>query len=226
MLEKISQKRLLIIHSYSSLLLFWSVTVTTNFLLIYSCEFFELGRSEGTIGLFFVDPPSMDTGGSCIEINADEFQAMNIDDKAWVTARVCACMGLVFGFILSVLVLFKQCLFPLPCTQLLVDLSSMTIQVSLALVYFMWKSNACDLYQCNYGQGGTYLILTQIFWLAAGCFTRCMRGGRYERRDEIAAKKAQAAAEKKQKEAEDQLAKREAEVAAKERELGGGHDDV
>lgn len=204
-----------------------AAAVVTNFMLIFNCEFFTLGRAggnNGSIGLFYADPPTLD--GGCMEINQAEFKQLGIDDKAWKCARVCACMALGFGGMLFVLGFFKQCLFPLPCSQRLMDLSSTVIQVCLALVYVMWMSNACDEYVCNYGKGGTLLILTQIFWLAAGCFTRCMRGGRYERRDEIAATKAQKAEEQKRKDAEDELARKDAELAAKEKELNarGGVD--
>ena len=164
-------------------------SVITNFMLIAECEFFILGGDvkEGSIGLFFVDPPTMD--GGCMKINQDDFKSLNIDDAAWKCARVCACMAASFGVLMSVLVVFKQCIIPLPCHQRLVDLSSVVIQVGLALVYLMWRSDACDVYVCNYGKGGTLLICTQVLWLAAGCFSRCMRDGRYERREEIAASK-------------------------------------
>jgi hypothetical protein len=200
--------------------------------LIFDCEFFQLyslANGSGSIGLFYVDPPDLDTGGECIEINEADFKAKGLDDAAWKCARVCACLALCFGCILFVFAFMKQCIIPLPCSQRIIDLSSTLVQVFLALVYVMWMSDACDRYSCDYGQGGTYLILTQVFWLAAGCFTRCMRPGRFERRDEIAANKAQKAEEKKRKDAEDQLAQKEAELEAKEKELvardGGGDDE-
>ncbi len=93
------------------------------------------------------------------------------------------------------------------------------VQVSLALVYVIWMSDACDKYFCEYGEGSTYLILTQIFWLGAGCFTRCMRGGRWERRDEISAQRELKQEAKRRQQAEDELAKKNAELEAREREL-------
>lgn len=99
------------------------------------------------------------------------------------------------------------------------DLFSTIVQVSLALFYFIWKSDVCDIYICSYSSGATLWILTQVFWLAAGCFTRCMREGRYERRDEIRAEKEAKVDAKKCKDAEDELAKKKAELDAKEAEL-------
>lgn len=195
-------------------------------MLIFDCELLQLDslRYTGTIGLFLVDPPLLDGelyDGECIEIGQDLFKSLEIDDKAWKCARVCSVMGLCFGALLFVLVFFKQCIVPLPCSQKLMDLSTTMVQVSLGLVYVIWMSDACDLYVCSYGNGATLLILTQCFWLAAGCFTRCMRDGRYERRDEIAATKAQKAEEKKRKEAEDELKRKEEELAAREAQLEG-----
>jgi hypothetical protein len=161
----------------------------------------------------------MDLEDECIGIDQDDFDEGNVDDTAWKCARVCACLALCFGCILFVFAFMKQCIIPLPCSQRIIDLSSTLVQVSLALVYVMWMSDACDRYFCDYGNGGTLLILTQVFWLAAGCFTRCMRPGRFERRDEITAIKAQKAEEKKRKDAEDQLAEKQVELDAKEAEL-------
>lgn len=224
-MENFAHLSLLLLIAFSQ----FRCTVVTNFLLIYECEFFEVTgiAGRGSFGLFFVDPPTLDLD-ECVEIGQDAFKELDIDDKAWKCARVCSVMGLCFGFLLFVLIFFKQCIIPLPCSQRLMDLSSTMVQVSLALVYVMWMADACDLYICNYGKGGTYLILSQCLWLAGGCFTRCMRGGRYERRDEIAAEKARKAEEKKRKDAEDQLKQKEAELAAREAALeqGGVNDDA
>lgn len=195
--------------------------VITNFLLILDCELLTLtgALQTGSLGLFKVDPPSQDNGGECINLDQDEFKALGINDAAYKCARVCSVMALCFGALLFVMILFKQCIVPLPCSQFIMDISSTMVQVSLALVYVIWMSNACDEYFCEYGSGSTYLILTQIFWLAAGCFTRCMREGRWERRDEIRAERERKQEEKKRKAAEDELAKKNAELEAREQEL-------
>ena len=172
----------------------------------------------GSLGLFKVDPPSQGNS-TCVTIDQAQFKELGINDAAYKCARVCSVMAFCFGALLFVLIFFKQCIFPLPCSQFLMDISSTMVQVSLALVYVVWMSNACDLYYCEYGQGSTYLILTQIFWLAAGCFTRCMRGGRWERRDEIRAERERKQEEKKRKAAEDELAQKNAVLEAREKEL-------
>mmetsp|Transcript_25503 Transcript_25503/g.60328 ORF Transcript_25503/g.60328 Transcript_25503/m.60328 type:complete len:209 (+) Transcript_25503:382-1008(+) len=182
--------------------------VVTNSLLLTSCELLKLGgvTRDGSIGLFYADFPNPNVAGEeCTNIDNVE-GSDQLKDAAFNCARYCAILAFVFGAILLVFGVFKQCICPLPCTQLLMDVSGTFVQIMLALVYVIWLTEACNQYYCTYGQGGTYLVLTQIFWLGASCFTRCMRPGRYERRDEIAAakqkKKQQQQEEKERKEAE------------------------
>jgi hypothetical protein len=186
--------------------------------MIFDCALLELSgtaSSSGTstFGLFRVKPPGMDLDDECIEINPKDFKEWEIDDAAWKFARVCACLALGFGFILSSLALFK--LYMPPVSQSIIDLTSAMIQVCLALVYVMWTGEMCDTYDCEYGKGTTLLIVTQVLWLIAGCFTRFMPDGRFERRDEIATNEAQTAEETKRKDTEDQL---DQEFAARENE--------
>jgi hypothetical protein len=184
-------------------------------MLIAACDFMNIestiGKSKGTFGLFSYQEPGTD---ECVEISDD------IGDGWFKCAQVCSIIALCSGAILFGLGFFKQCIIPLPFTQPLMDLSSILTQVCLALVYFVWLSDACDTFRCTYGDGGTLLILTQIFWLGAGCFSRCMRPGRFERRDEIAANKKTKQEAKKRQEADDELKKREEEVAEKEAAMG------
>ena len=167
--------------------------VVTNSLLLTSCELLKLqgvGR-QGSIGLFYADFPDPDVaGGECTNIdNVDG--SSELKDAAFNCARYCAILAFVFGAILLVFGFFKQCICPLPCTQAMMDLSGAFVQIMLALVYFIWLTEACNQYYCTFGQGLMYVALTQFFWACAACFTRCMRPGRYERRDEIAAAKQQ-----------------------------------
>ena len=141
-------------------------------------ELRQAGITRGSIGLFEFNNP-LDDSDECITIS--DIADRDIEDKAFKCARVSALMAFGFGGILLVFGFFKQCLFPLPCTQFLMDLSATGVQICLGLVYVIWLSEACDLYDCVYGSGATYLILTQAFWLIVGCFARCMREGRRER---------------------------------------------
>jgi preprotein translocase subunit SecY len=119
---------------------------------------------NGSLGLFEWQLPGVHP--YCVEIA--DVQNRAVDDTALKCARVCALLALCFGAILLVFGFFKQCLCPLPCSQLLMDLLSTCVQIMLASVYVVWLTDACDEYYCNYGDGAIYLILTQIFWLAAG----------------------------------------------------------
>ncbi|KAL3893380.1 MAG: hypothetical protein SGARI_008207 [Bacillariaceae sp.] len=194
--------------------------VITNSLLLASCDILYLSsgfRVVGSLGLYqanFPDGTDLDNAsgnsGECVVLD-DVPGISEYKDTAFNCARVCAVIAFFCGLVLLVFGFFKQCLCPLPWSQLLMDLSGFSIQIMLALVDVIWMSKACDNYQCTWGQGGTYLVLTQIFWLGAGCFTRCMRPGRYERRDEIkaekAAKKEKQEREKQQKELEEEKEK-------------------
>lgn len=158
--------------------------MVTNALLINACDLLDLSSgnvNRGSLGLFNANIPG-DGSDECVEIS--EIADSNIDDKALKCARVCSIMALGFGAILLVFGFFKQCICKLPCTQPLMDLSATCVQICLGLVYVIWLSDACDTFYCSYGNGATYLILTQIFWMAAGCFSRCMRDGRSERRQQ------------------------------------------
>jgi hypothetical protein len=98
-------------------------------------------------------------------------------------ARVCSMMGLILGCILTFFGFFKQCLCPLPCSQIIIDISGVAVQISLALVWPMIRSDVCQTYGgCRWGGGATALILAQIFFFVASIFSRCMREPRYERR--------------------------------------------
>ena len=197
--------------------------VVTNSLLLASCDILYLSsgfRVVGSLGLYQANFPD---GTDLDNASGNQDQCVAIDDvpgidaykdAAFNCARVCAVIAFFCGLVLLVFGFFKQCLCPLPCSQFLMDLSGFSVQIMLALVYVIWLSKACDSYQCTYGRGGTYLVLTQIFWLGASCFTRCMRPGRHERRDEIAAEKA-AKKEKKERAATEQALKEEKEKNAK-----------
>lgn len=178
---------------------FCCAAVVTNSLLLKSCDLLDLGglqQEVGSLGLYFADFPDQQDA-SCVKI--DDQSGVN-KDAAFNCARVCAVMAFCFGAILLVFGVFRQYIIPLPCTQLLMDVSGGCVQITLSLVYVIWLTDACNTFYCTFGQGGTYLILTQCFWLGASCFTRCMRPGRHERRDEIAAnKEAKAAAKEKEK---------------------------
>lgn len=178
--------------------------VVTNVLLITTCELLDITRgiSYGSAGLFRWKGSGEDA--ECTEI--DNLEGFSSDDKALKCAQVCSIMAICFGGILLVFGFFKQCIIPLPCTQRLMDLSGAVVQLFLGLVYVVWWSETCNSYFCQNGDGFVYLYLTQLFWLIAGIFSRCMRPGRWERRDEIRderTKKNEEKEKKKQQEEEE-----------------------
>jgi hypothetical protein len=45
-----------------------------------------------------------------------------------------------------------------------------------------FRTELCDVVSCSWGKGSKYLLSTQICYLGASIFTRCMREPRYERK--------------------------------------------
>ena len=146
-----------------------------------------LNLPNGSIGPWRAD---IDGSGCVVWDKSNEY-------TDWILnmARVCSMMALILGCIFTFFGFFKQCLCPLPCSQIIMDISGVGVQISLALVWPMIRSNVCKTFGCRWGGGATALLLTQIFFFAASIFSRCMREPRYERsrkaeREEPATKEA------------------------------------
>ena len=154
-------------------------SVVTNAMFITACDFMNIELAGGFAGTFAFWKYKESGQSECTDL-PDDF-----GDGWFRTAQLCTIIALCSGGILLVFGFFKQCIIPLPCSQLIMDLASTLTQVCLALVYLVWLSETCkEDYDCTWGDSGILLILTQVFWLAAGCFTRCMRPGRRERAKE------------------------------------------
>ena len=167
--------------------------IITNSLLLASCDLLTIqnngvGGDRGSIGLYRATlTPILNGEEDLVEgydgcVYVDDIPGIDDQkDAAFNCARVSAVLAFICGVVLLFFGFFKQCLCPLPCTQPIMDISGGTVQIFLALVYVIWHTGLCDDNYCTYGEGTTYLILTQIFWLTAWMFTRCMRPGRKER---------------------------------------------
>jgi hypothetical protein len=167
--------------SYASFHLFCIFAVVTNILLTTSCELFKV-TDIVTMGLFRYSVDNVD-GGDCQTIDDDdENQLYEYRDAALNCGRVCSILALCFGAVLVLCAIIKQFLCPLPLAQKLIDISGTLVQIMLALVYVAWRTGACQDFGCEWGQGATMLVVTQLLYLAASIFTRCMREPRYERR--------------------------------------------
>lgn len=152
--------------------------IASNSAVVGTCDMLELGRGAGHIG-----PWRADIGGSgCVGWDKDDSE-----EADWLLnmARACSVMALVFGCVLAVFGFFNQCLCPLPCSQRVMDLSGVGVQIGLALTWPMIRSEVCDAYGgCSWGGGATALLCAQLFYFAASVFTRCMREPRYKRRQD------------------------------------------
>mmetsp|Transcript_8293 Transcript_8293/g.19972 ORF Transcript_8293/g.19972 Transcript_8293/m.19972 type:complete len:105 (-) Transcript_8293:200-514(-) len=88
----------------------------------------------------------------------------------------------------------RQFCCPLPCTDFMMDVCCLAVQVGLAMVYLLWMSDGCYYYECDIGDGSGFLVAAQVFWILAACFTKCMRPSAWQRKK---------TAEKEAKEAEE-----------------------
>jgi hypothetical protein len=139
----------------------------------------DVTKGGGTLGLFRFKLGTLDGGdGDCKEFDGDSEK-----DAALNCARVCAILALLFGAAILLFGFFKQCLCKLPCTQIIMDLSGLGVQISMALVYVAYANEICDNGGgCEWSTGMTFNLLAQICYIAASCLVRCMREPRYERR--------------------------------------------
>jgi hypothetical protein len=153
--------------------------IAANSAVVGGCKMLKL-RDGGSISPWRANID----GSGCQSWEKDD---TDLDDWIINMARACCVMALVFGAILAVFAFFNQCLLPLPCTQKILDLSGLGVQISLALTWPMIRSDVCDSFGgCSWGDDATALLLSQIFYLIASIFARCMREPRYKRRQEKA----------------------------------------
>jgi hypothetical protein len=150
--------------------------IAANAALVGTCKMLRLGLGAGYIGPWRADI----YGNGC---NPWDKDATDLDDWILNMARACSVMALCFGSILALFVLFNQCLFPLPCSQKIVDISGGLTQLSLVLCWPMVRTSACDKFGgCSWDDGATMLLVSQLFYFFANVFTRCMREPRYKRK--------------------------------------------
>ena len=151
--------------------------LAANLYVVLTCEMLEL-RFGGKIGPWRAQLPQ----GDC-----EVWSKADTDADDWLLnmARATSMMGLCFGGIFAVFLLFQQCLFPLPCGQRLMDLSATGVQISLALTWAITWSDVCDTFGgCSWGDGAIALLICQGLYFGAGIFNRCMREPRYKRHEE------------------------------------------
>jgi len=169
---------------------FCIAAIVTNSFLLLSCDLWKVQSYffEGSLGLFSWQVPGQNEECTAIASSSEEDKDF-YESEILLCARWAAVAGLSIGGIMTILIIFKQCLIPLPRTRLLLDICTISVQICLGLVYATYFSKVCTNFECTYGQGTLLLILTQFFWAAGGISIRCMRPGRYERKDSIEIKR-------------------------------------
>lgn len=154
--------------------------IALNAAVVGSCEVIEVEgfRQRDDIVGFGPWKQDITDPGNCQTWDKDQV------DAPWQVnmARACSMMALVFGLVLAVFVFFKQCLFALPCSQRMIDLCGLGVQVGLILTWPIWRADICDGASCSWGTGMTLLFCSQVCYACASLFSRCMREPRSERK--------------------------------------------
>ena len=147
-----------------------------NIVLVASCEMLKF--RSGTLGLFkyefFGDLGEFSGTDGCVRTS-------NVDNTAFKCAQVCSVLALVFGAAILFFGVFKQCFCNLPGSGLILSVSYLCVQISLALVWVIYDSNICAYVSCEWSKGATYLIVTQALYFVSGIFTYCLPEPRYKR---------------------------------------------
>lgn len=149
--------------------------IAANVYVVTTCDMLELSGNLGKIGPWRAEIRGTTDG-------CEGWDKADSDDWRINMARATSMMGLCFGCVLLFVGFFKQCIVPLPCSQILMDISGMGSSVSLALVWPIARSDVCSLIGCRWGSGATALLVSMCLYVAASLFARCMREPRYIRR--------------------------------------------
>lgn len=166
-----------IIGRFAEFIIFGSITaaLVLNIILLTSCEMLIV--PGGTLGLYNYEIKTnsnqFTVTDGCVNIESD------VSDTAFNCARICAVIALIFGVAILFFGVFKQCICNLPCAGLILGISHLGVQIMLSLVWVIHLGDACNS-GCNWGIGATYLLVAQILYLAAGCFSRCLPEPRYK----------------------------------------------
>lgn len=112
--------------------------VCFNAAIVGSCDLLEVNRK----GKFGPWREAISDPGECQGWNKDD------TDTDWIInmARACSMMALIFGCLLLSFGFFKQYFCPLPFSQPVMDLSATGVQISLALIWPVWRSDICNEY--------------------------------------------------------------------------------
>jgi len=162
--------------------------------------------TDGTYGLFYVSLPDSPDSGTCTEVRSiDEISGrygangliwQPREDDYLRAAQIGGTFSFACGFILLVFVVCRQFFCPLPCSEFLMDVCCLAIQVGLGMVYLIYMSDGCYYFECGLSSAGGVLIAAQVMWMFAFCLTKCMRPSAFQR------KKAEEEEQKKLEEAE------------------------
>jgi len=160
---------------------------------------FDGESSDGGYGLFSLSLPDVGTEectrvGDIEEITGRYGISRFGDDIVWKPkddnflrgAQAGSSFAMACGAALIILVAFRQFLCRIPCTDFLMDLFGLSVQVGLGMVYLLWLSDGCSYFDCGYGDASTFLVVSQVLWMLASCLTKCMGPSAADRKKALA----------------------------------------
>eukprot|EP00980_Cylindrotheca_fusiformis_P021974 scaffold8828_cov46-Cylindrotheca_fusiformis.AAC.2 len=144
----------------------------------YFCDLLDVDY-DGSTGVFGWQLPG--EHDKCVQISPSS----KFDDASFECAQHGTVIACVFGTFMMICALLQQYLYPLPKSQLWMDILALGTQVCLGLVYALWHSKLCSEYRCSRGENFFYVFIAEALWGLAWIFTRFMRPGKRARQNEI-----------------------------------------
>jgi hypothetical protein len=136
-------------------------SVAANFFSITSCDLLEydvLSSEGGTLGLFKYGHNNMEECSSFSE---------GAEDETFFPARVGALTALGLGCLLMGLNAVHYFFREIPYKDTVFYALGACIQISLSLIYTIWRNELCDTYGCKMGKGASWNGLAHVMYLAA-----------------------------------------------------------
>lgn len=160
--------------------LFFCVAIA-NFVGMMSCDLIEYkvpSSPGGTIGLFGfgLDDHNDDGSGACLPFTDET------EESVFRPARVGALVSLSLALCLLGLNLVHYSFLAIPQKDVVFYVLGALQQLSLALVQVMFWNELCQTFQCTMGEGGSWVGLAHIMYLASTCINLFIETPKHEKR--------------------------------------------
>eukprot|EP00934_Nitzschia_sp_Nitz4_P006714 Nitzschia sp. Nitz4//scaffold28_size193895//27190//27835//NITZ4_001628-RA/size193895-augustus-gene-0.301-mRNA-1//-1//CDS//3329545871//6704//frame0 len=138
--------------------------VLANYFAAISCDLLEYDVPSdvgGTLGLFRYGVQG-DNYDECFRFGDD-----TQEDSTFGPARIGVMLSMCLGLLLFGLNVVHYGYFAIPHKETLFYVLGGCIQLSLGLIYTMWKNELCETYGCRMGAGSSWNGLAHVMYLGA-----------------------------------------------------------